>query len=413
MAGALLARAGVRVLVLEKHGDFLRDFRGDTVHPSTLEVLSELGWLDDFLKLPHQELRRIHAHIGDEEFSIADFSHSHTQCKFIALMPQWDFLAFLVARARGFPGFDIWMDAMGEELVEAGGRFRGIRGQRQGVPFEVDADLVLATDGRHSVLRDQAGLRVRDLGAPIDVLWFRLTRRDTDATQGLGWLRSGRFVVLIDRGAYWQIGYVIRKGGFETIKHDGIDALRRDLVATVPFLGDRVEELASIEDVKMLSVKVDRLDRWWRPGLLFIGDAAHAMSPVGGVGINLAIQDAVAVANQLAKPLARGTLEDGHLAGVQRRRELPARATQAVQRLVQERVIERVLRDEESLHAGALLHVLNRIPFLQRLPAHLVGEGVRPEHVSQARIACQARMRMNGSTTNMRAPGGWNCTRIP
>ena len=390
MAAALLARAGVRVLVLEKHHDFLRDFRGDTVHPSTMDVLAELGWLDDFLKLPHQELSRIHVHVGDEDLALVDFSHSPTRAKFAALMPQWDFLNVLVEKARAFPGFELWLDAKATELVRENGRYRGVRGaRREGGKgdFEVRADLVLATDGRHSTMRRQAGLPVRNIGAPMDVLWFRLSRQPEDAEQSLGWLKPGRFLVLIDRRDYWQVAYVIRKGAYATVKEMGIERLREDLARCAPFLSDRVVELASFDDVSFLEVNVDRLEEWWRPGLLCIGDAAHAMSPVGGVGINLAIQDAVAAANLLSAPLAAGKLVTADLVRVQRRRELPTRATQAIQVFAQDKVIGPVLADSGPLHAGALLHLVDRFALLQRIPARIVGVGVRPEHVRSARAA--------------------------
>jgi 2-polyprenyl-6-methoxyphenol hydroxylase-like FAD-dependent oxidoreductase len=381
VAGALLARAGIRVLVLEKHGDFLRDFRGDTVHPSTMEVLDELGWLDAFLQRPHRELQRIRVHLEDDELAIGDFTHSPTRAKFIALMPQWDFLTFLVEQARVFPGFELWMNANATELSQGTSGYHGVRGVRADEPFEVEADLVLAADGRHSLMRNVARLRVQDVGSPIDVLWFRLSRRPDDPEQGLGWVRIGRFLVLLDRGEFWQVGYVIRKGGFEELRARGIEPFRRDLSDTVPFLADRVSELASFHDVRLLAVKVDRLEQWWLPGLLCIGDAAHAMSPVGGVGINLAVQDAVAAANLLAKPLADGRVTVADLARVQRRREFPTRATQAVQVFIQEQIIERALDPRDRLRAGAMLRALDRWPVLQRLPARLVGVGVRPEHV--------------------------------
>jgi 2-polyprenyl-6-methoxyphenol hydroxylase-like FAD-dependent oxidoreductase len=385
MAGALLARAGVRVLVLEKHGDFLRDFRGDTVHPSTLEVLGELGWLDDFLKRPHQEIRQVRVNVADHDYRFADLSHLRARCQFVALMPQWHFLDFLAERARAYTGFDIWMNAVGEELILTDGRYQGIRGHRAGVPFEIRADLVLATDGRHSTLREQATLPLRDLGAPIDVLWFRLRRPHTERPTSAGWVRRGKFLVLLDRGDYWQIAYVIPKGGFDAIIGRGLPAFRQEIAETAPFLGDRMEELGSFDDLKLLEVRIDRLERWWRPGLLCIGDAAHAMSPVGGVGINLAIQDAVAAANVLSRPLVRGASLDGYLQHVQKRRELPTRLTQALQVFVQQHVIGRALDDSRPLRGGALLHALDRIPALQRVPANIVGMGFRPEHVTQIR----------------------------
>ncbi|HEY2513967.1 MAG TPA: FAD-dependent oxidoreductase [Polyangiaceae bacterium] len=382
MAGALLARAGVGVLVLEKHGDFLRDFRGDTVHPSTMDVLAELGWLEDFLQKPHQELRRIRAHIEGTEITLADFSRVPTRRKFVAFMPQWDFLNLIAEKARAFPGFELRMNAEATALVEDGGRIIGVRGEREGKPFTVEADLVLITDGRHSALREQADLHARRIAAPIDVLWFRVSRRPDDPPQSLGWLAHHRFLVLLDRGDYWQIASVIPKGAFGKTRQEGLPAFREKVAATAPFLGDRVGEISSFDDVKLLSVEVDRLDRWWRPGLLCIGDAAHAMSPIGGVGINLAVQDAVAAANLLAKPLLAGIPTRTDLARVQARREFPTRATQAVQVAVQERVIRRVIEGKRPVRVSPILRVIDRIPFLQRLPARLVGVGVRPEHVA-------------------------------
>jgi 2-polyprenyl-6-methoxyphenol hydroxylase-like FAD-dependent oxidoreductase len=382
MAGVLLARAGVSVLVLEKHGDFLRDFRGDTVHPSTLDVLGELGWLTDFLKRPHQELRQIGAHIGDRDIRLADLSHVSARNHRVVLMPQWDFLDFLIEKSRAFSTFDHWMNADATQLLlDEAGRVVGVGGEHGGHPFEVRADLVIAADGRHSVLRERAGLRVRDLAAPIDVLWLRLPKHPGDPPQSLGWVTTGRFVVLIDRGDYWQIAWLIEKDSFDAVKARGLASFREELAAAVGFLGDRAGEVRSFDDLKLLSVKVDRLERWWRPGMLCIGDAAHAMSPVGGVGINLAIQDAVAAANLLAAPLRNRTLADADLARVQRRREMPTRATQAVQVMIQDRVIGPVLHGKAP-HVGFALRALDRWPLLQRIPAHIVGVGFRPEHVA-------------------------------
>jgi 2-polyprenyl-6-methoxyphenol hydroxylase-like FAD-dependent oxidoreductase len=381
MAGALLARAGVDTVVLEKHGDFLRDFRGDTVHPSTLQVLSELGWLDDFLRLPHQELRKIRAHLGDQEITIADFGGIPTKSKFIAFMPQWDFLNFVVERARKYPSFAVRMGAEATGIVEDHAGVVGVTVKTDGGVATFGCDLLLAADGRHSVIREQAGMSVEDLGAPIDVLWLRLERRESDPEQSLGWVRRGKFLALIDRGEFWQIACVIPKNDYEKVRTSGIAAFRDSLAETVPFLADRVGALASFDDVKLLVVKIDRLKRWWRPGLLCIGDAAHAMSPVGGVGINLAIQDAVATANILAGPLAAGSPLDELLERVQRRREFPTRATQAVQVAIQERVIQRALGGDRGFEPGPIFRVLGRLPALQRIPAYLVGMGVRPEHV--------------------------------
>jgi 2-polyprenyl-6-methoxyphenol hydroxylase-like FAD-dependent oxidoreductase len=382
MAGILLARAGVDTVVLEKHADFLRDFRGDTVHPSSMDVLAELGWLEDFLKRPHQELSRIRAHFGHDEVTIADFRRSPTRARFIAFMPQWHFLNFLVERARALPRFSLEMKADVIDLVEEAGRVVGIRAETPNGPLEVRSDLVIAADGRHSLLREKAGLVVHDVGAPIDVVWLRLPRHQGDPEQSLGWVRRRRFMALIDREDYWQIAFVIPKGGFDVWKTRGIAAFRADLAETAPFLADRVDQLRGFEDVSLLVVKVDRLEKWWRRGLLCIGDAAHAMSPVGGVGINLAIQDAVAAANILSGPLARGTLTDRDLARVQRRRELPTRATQALQVAIQSRLIQHVLSDDRPLEVGPILRLLNRAPPLQHFAARLVGVGVRPEHVA-------------------------------
>ena len=384
MAGALLARAGVRVLVLEKHGDFLRDFRGDTVHPSTMDVLAELGWLEDFLQKPHQELRRIRAHIEGTEITLADFSRVPSRRKFVAFMQEWDFLNLIAEKAKAFPSFELRMNAEATTLVEDGGRIVGVRGEQLDRPFTVSADLVLITDGRHSALRQQADLHARRIAAPIDVLWFRLPRHADDPPQSLGWLAQHRFLVMLDRGEYWQIASVIEKGGFGRIRLEGLEVFRENVATTAPFLRERLDAIRSFDDVKLLSVEVDRLDRWWRPGLLCIGDAAHAMSPIGGVGINLAVQDAVAAANLLAEPLLRGTPTRTDLARVQARREFPTRATQAVQVALQEQVIRRVLEGTRPTKVNPILQLIDRLPILQRIPARLVGVGVRPEHVATA-----------------------------
>jgi 2-polyprenyl-6-methoxyphenol hydroxylase-like FAD-dependent oxidoreductase len=382
MAGLLLARAGVRATVLEKHPDFLRDFRGDTVHPSSLDVLDELGYLDDFLKLPHQELSRIRAHFGASEFTIADFTHLSTRRKFIAFMPQWDFLDFLVDKARAFPAFSLHKNTEATDLIEENGQIVGVRARTHDGPLEVRSPLTIAADGRHSTLRARSGLRVRDVGVPIDVVWLRLPRLASDPEQSLGWVQRGRFLALIERGDYWQIAFVIQKGGFDELKQGGIDGFRRELARLVPFFADRVEHLRSFDDVSLLVVTVDRLERWWRPGFLCIGDAAHAMSPVGGVGINLAIQDAVAAANILARPLADRALSTSDLARVQRRRTFPTRVMQATQVTVQNRFLKGVIAGKKPVQAGVGLKTLGRTPFMQHLLARFVGVGVRPEHVA-------------------------------
>jgi 2-polyprenyl-6-methoxyphenol hydroxylase-like FAD-dependent oxidoreductase len=331
MLGFLLARAGVDVAVLEKHSDFLRDFRGDTIHPSTLELMYELGILDDLLRRPQQEVRELGAQIGNEFVMIADFSHLATHCKFIALMPQWDFLDFLAEHACRYPTFQLKMQAEVVDLLEADGRIAGVRAKTRDGPLDIRADLVVGADGRHSTVREKAGLQVDELGAPMDVLWFRVSRRSEDGQQSLGRISKGKMVVMLNRHDYWQCAYLIRKGEFDRIKGKGLEAFRTDVVSVVPFLRDHITELESWDQVKLLTVKVDRLRKWCRPGLLCIGDAAHAMSPIGGVGINLAIQDAVAAANVLARPLARGSFSIADLSRVQRRRELPTRMTQRVQ----------------------------------------------------------------------------------
>src|SRR5215470_2345467 len=385
MLGFLLARAGVTVLVLEKHADFLRDFRGDTIHPSTLDLMHELGLLEQFLALPHQEVTRLTGQVGDFTLTIADFSRVPTRCKFIAMMPQWDFLNFLGRQAARYPAFHLQMQAEATELIEEGGRVTGLRAMTEAGPLEVRADLVVAADGRASVLREKAGLRVDDMGAPMDVLWFRLSRRPEDPHTTMGRFDLGRIFVQINRGEHWQCGYVIAKGSAEEVRRHGLDAFRASVVAVMPFVADRVAEIADWSDVKLLTVKVDRLKDWSRPGLLCIGDAAHAMSPVGGVGINLAIQDAVAAANYLWRPLAERRLTAEDLRRVQRRREWPTRVTQALQVFVQRRVISQVLAGDQAsprrLAPPLLLRLLARSALVRRLPARLVGVGIRPEHI--------------------------------
>ena len=381
MLGVLLARAGVEVLVLEKHGDFLRDFRGDTIHPSTLELLHELGWLATFLKLPHQEVRELTALIGETPVTISDFTHLPTQCRFIAFMPQWDFLNFLAQRGAAFPTFHLRMNCAVSDLLEDGGRVVGVRAQCDDGPLEVRADLVVAADGRDSTVRRQARLPVTDLGAPMDVLWFRISRRDDEEAPALGRVEAGRIFIALNRGEHWQCGFVIPKGHADDVRARGIEAFRADVGRLLPIERARLAEIRSWDDVKLLTVKVDRLERWSRPGLLCIGDAAHAMSPVGGVGINLAIQDAVAAANLLAAPLRERRATSDDLAQVQRRREFPTRATQAMQLAIQQRVIRPVLSSVGTLRPPFVARLLTAIPFLRRIPARLVGLGFRPEHV--------------------------------
>jgi 2-polyprenyl-6-methoxyphenol hydroxylase-like FAD-dependent oxidoreductase len=373
-------------LVLEKHADFLRDFRGDTIHPSTLEIIHELGLLEDFLKQPHQEVRTLGAQIGDVFLRIADFSHLPTHCRFIALMPQWDFLNFIAGQAKRYPAFQLRMEADVTALIEEGGRVAGARAETPEGGLTVHADLVVGADGRHSTVRANAGLETLDLGAPMDVLWMRLSRRPTDPEQTLGRIDAGKIFVMLNRGDYWQCAFVIPKGGFERVHQAGLASFREEIVRLAPYLRDRVGELGDWSDVKLLTVAVDRLRDWHRPGLLCIGDAAHAMSPIGGVGINLAIQDAVAAANILAPCFLRGGISDEDLHAVQRRREFPTRAMQAVQVFMQNRVIGRVLKSKEKLSPPLPVRLLAQYPVLQRLPARLIGLGFRPEHVRMPRI---------------------------
>ena len=383
MAGLLLARAGVDTIVLEKHGDFLRDFRGDTVHPSTLELMQELGVLGEFLKRPHQQVREIGGDVDGVRVTVADFSHLPTTCKFVALMPQWDFLDFLADEGRKYPTFHLLMNAEVVDVRRSGGRVIGVAARTPDGDLAVEAPLTIGADGRRSIVRERAGLAVDTFGAPIDVLWMRLSRRDDDRTETLGVVRSGRVLVMLNRGDYWQCALVIPKDGFAALQRRGLDALREDIAAIVPFLRDRVGELRTWDDVKLLTVLVNRLRQWYAPGLLCIGDAAHAMSPIGGVGINLAIQDAVAAANLLYEPLGRGSVSVDDLAAVQRRRLFPTRVTQAAQVAIQRNVLAPVLgrRRDEPIALPFPLRLVQRCPVLRRIPARLVGLGVRPEHV--------------------------------
>src|SRR6516164_9290902 len=366
MLGFLLARAGNPVLVLEKHAEFLRDFRGDTIHPSTLEVMHELELLDEFLRRPHQEVKTLGAQIGDEFLQIADFRHLPTHCRFIAFMPQWDFLDFLAEQAKRYPGFQLRMEAEVRELIVEGERVTGVRATTRDGELEVSADLVVAADGRHSTLRERAGLDVVDLGAPMDVMWMRVSRQSGDPGQTLGRVDTGRIFVMLNRKDYWQCAFVIAKGGFEEIRARGLPALRQEIAGLAPFLRDRVDELKDWSDVKLLSVSVDRLRAWHRPGFLCIGDAAHAMSPIGGVGINLAIQDAVATANILTPRLLQGPVSQRDLEAVQRRREFPTRATQRLQVVLQNRVIGRVLASTAKMSPPFAVRLLGWMPFLRR-----------------------------------------------
>jgi len=381
MLGLLLARAGIDVTVLEKHKDFLRDFRGDTIYPSTLEVMHELGLLDALLARPHEKMREAGVEIGGRFLKAADFSHLPTRCKFIAFMPQWHFLDFLAEAGRRYPGFHLRMETEVTGLIEEEGRVAGLRATAPDGPLEIRADLVVGADGRGSVVRERAGLAVREFGAPMDVLWMRLTRQPDDPSDTLFRVVPGHLVITIDRGDYWQCAFVIEKGSLDKVKARGLDAFRADMARVLPMAAGRMDEIAGWDDVKLLTVKVDRLREWARPGLLCIGDAAHAMSPVGGVGINLAIQDAVAAANILATPLRDGVATLDDLRAVQRRRMFPTRVTQAVQVLAQRFLIGPTLRAKGAIAPPLPLRLLNRFPLLRRLPGYAVGVGARPEHV--------------------------------
>jgi 2-polyprenyl-6-methoxyphenol hydroxylase-like FAD-dependent oxidoreductase len=381
MLGFLLARAGIDVIVLEKHADFLRDFRGDTVHPSTMQVMHELGLLDAFLARPHSEVRTLSAQIGEESFQVADFSHLPTQAKFIAFMPQWDFLDFLADHAKRLPNFRLMQRTEATDLLRDTDRITGVTALRPDGVQQIGAELVLACDGRHSTIRDAAGFKVTDIGAPMDVLWLRISKRPSDPGQTFGRLDAGRFFIMLDRNDYWQCAYVIAKGGIDAVHARGLEAFRADVTLLAPYLCDRVHELATWDDVKLLTVAVNRLDTWSRPGLLCIGDAAHAMSPVGGVGINLAIQDAVATANILVPRLRQGRVTPADLQAVQRRRERPTRMMQALQVAIQNRVISTTLARTTAPKPPLALRMARWFPQLRRLPARIIGMGFQPEHI--------------------------------
>jgi 2-polyprenyl-6-methoxyphenol hydroxylase-like FAD-dependent oxidoreductase len=367
--------------VLEKHKDFLRDFRGDTIHPSTLQLMHELGLLDEFLKLPHQKVLELAGQVGAETVTLADFTHLPTHCKFLALMPQWDFLNFIAEKGKNFSHFHLEMCAEVVDLVEENGLVTGVRAKTKDGEKEIRADLIVGADGRRSILRERAGLEVIDLGAPMDVMWMRLSHRPGDPKQTFGHVEAGKIFVMLDRDQYWQCAYVIPKGSADRVREKGLAAFRQEIVQLSPFLGERVEELRDWKDISLLTVSVDRLSQWSRPGLLCIGDAAHAMSPIGGVGINLAIQDAVAAANILEPIFMDGRPSEAELAEVQRRREFPTRATQRMQTIVQNHVLARVLRSDQPILLPWPLKLFQRWPFLRRIPARLIGIGFRAEHI--------------------------------
>jgi len=383
MLGYLLARSGAQVVVLEKHLDFLRDFRGDTIHPSTLTVLDDLGLLEAFLALPHDEVRELTADVFGEQVTVADFAHIGAPRPFMVLVPQWDFLDFIAAQARQLPNFSLRLGAKALGVIEQNGRVVGVNVHTADGGYAVHADLVVAADGRHTTLRESAGLTSDDLGAPIDVLWFRLARDlARDRSQTGGYIRSGALLVMLNRGSYWQCAYVIHKGSFEALQAAGLDAFRARVEGIAPFLATALTALKRWDELSLLTVQVSHMPRWYRDGLLCIGDAAHAMSPVGGVGINLAIQDAVASANLLADALRERRLSTDDLAAVQRRRDWPARVTQRAQIAIHNELLAPVLAGASAPATLPLpLRLLQRLPLLRRLPARLVGIGVRPERV--------------------------------
>ena len=379
MTGYLLARAGIDVAVLEKHADFNRDFRGDTIHPSTLELMHELGLLEEFLELPHQELRELRGVMNGHVVPIADFSHLPTRCKFIAFMPQWDFLNFLAGHAKKFPTFALHMQHEVIDLLIENEKVVGVRVKTPEGERDARADLVIGADGRHAITHTRGKFELREFGVPIDALWTRLSKREGDPKQSLGFFRGGKLLVLLDRGDYFQVGFVIPKGAFDEIKQRGFPAFHNDIVEIAPFLKDRITELDDWSKIKLLTVQINRLRRWAREGLLCIGDSAHAMSPAGGVGINLALQDAVATANLLAAKLKAGPVSLADLEQVQARREWPVRVIQHMQVFIHRRITGR------SSGSGDKLPFIGRIfgwfPFLRRIPARFIGLGPRPEHI--------------------------------
>ena len=382
MAGFLLERAGAKVAVLEKHGDFLRDFRGDTIHPSTLEIFSELGLLEEFLNLPHEKADTASIEFGGETLTLASLKNLPVACPFIAFMPQWDFLNYLALKAAAYPAFRLIRNCEAADLIREGGRVRGVRARGEGGELAIRARLVIAADGRNSLLRGKAGLAAREIGAPMDVLWFSLPRRASDGGGVAGRIDPGRMLIRFSRGSYWQCAYIIPKDGFRALQSAGLGAFRANLAASAPVLADRAGEINGWDQVKLLSVRIDRLERWHQPGFLCIGDAAHAMSPVGGVGVNLAVQDAVAAANLLWKPLRDNTLTDTDLAAVQSRREWPARAVQFMQVQVQNRLVKAALESKAAIRPPLALRIVAGVPYLQRLAGRMIGLGIRREYLT-------------------------------
>jgi 2-polyprenyl-6-methoxyphenol hydroxylase-like FAD-dependent oxidoreductase len=381
MLGYLLGRAGVETLVLEKHADFFRDFRGDTVHPSTLQVMDELGLIDEFLKLPHDRLQKLDGQLGGAMVRIADLSRLNAKYPFIAFMPQWDFLNFLREQGGKYPSLKVMMSTEATDLLWSGDTVAGVKANTPQGPIEIHSALTVACDGRHSVVRERANLEMDEIGAPMDVLWFR-AGKGAESESLFARIESGRMMVTFDRGDYWQCAYVIAKGCYEAVKSRGLEAFRRDVVGLAPILKAGMADVKTWDDVKLLTVAVNRLKRWTRPGLLCIGDAAHAMSPVGGVGVNLAVQDAVATANLLAAKLAGGAPTEDDLDAVRQRRAFPMRMTQAMQVVVQNKLVSAALRPgDQAFKVPLVARLVNAIPWLQGVTAHFVAVGVRPEHV--------------------------------
>ena len=384
MLGYLLARAGIDVVVLEKWPDFFRDFRGDTIHPSTMEVLYELGLLEDFLKLPHNEMTRMTLNIGERKITVADFTKLHARCRYIAFIPQWDFLNFLSDKAKGFPSFHLMMETEGVDLIKEGEKVVGVRAKDKDGEFDIRATLVVGADGRHSTVREKGNFKVEELGVPIDVLWFRIGRQGVDDKQSLGYVTAGGALVMLDRRDYWQCAYIIEKGGYEKIKAAGLNAFKKTITATGRIPQETINEIDSWEKVKFLSVTIDHALRWAQDGVLLIGDSAHAMSPLGGVGINYAIHDAVAAGNILVPAFKKNEVTLAMLQKIQARREKPVRRMQHLQVLLQNKVISPILHQKDPLRVPLVFKIFQMFPVLRRIPTHIIGIGFGPEHVDAA-----------------------------